>query len=147
MSDTKSSGQATEESHRKIVQDAEVKQNNRLTMESILISPNRSRYLRDRLEVFIEITQSKKVENKELDIGCSCTCGVQLLSGAAVGGLVGYLESYFTEPFGIVMGGSLLALHALDMDLSWSGRTHKRLLDRLGWAAAGFLAGYVSLRE
>ncbi len=40
--------------------------------------------------------------------------GMQVATGAAVGGLAGYLDAHYVEPFGYVFAGALTLLQALD---------------------------------
>ncbi len=133
MSDTNSSGQVARESCGEKTPDAKVEPNDQRRKEPIL-----PKYRRDRSEHLV----SDVVVDTGLDNGCECQCGVHLLTGAAVGVLAGYLDSHFIEPFGLVMGGSLLALQVLDMKFKWSGRKQNGLLEKLGWVGTGFLAGF-----
>ncbi len=94
------------------------------------------------------------VEESE-DGGFSVT---QFAVGAAVGGLGGFMDSQYIEPFGLIFGGTLAVLQVLDysdvISLPWNSQSQSRFSNdvleqvtgfvgcNIG-SATGFAAGYL----
>ncbi len=82
---------------------------------------------------------------------------VQFVVGAALGGLGGYMDSLYIEPFGVTLGGTLALLQVLDFNdvvkMPWNaeatggggdtvGEITSFVKSNLG-AVTGFAAGYL----
>lgn len=68
-----------------------------------------------------------QTDNADYDgVGVTLMAPAQFLAGAALGGLGGYLDSVFVEPFGLAVGSSLFLAQVLDYSgyvrLPWNPR-------------------------